>query len=157
VRRWVPPLLALIALLLVPWAIWLATTLPSHEVAEHCDVAWAGFDVMLAAALLATALTAWHGGRYLQACAACAGTLLAVDAWFDLLTSSGRDLTYAIVLALVAELPLALVCLWIVLDSESFTRRLDSWRRSSSSGSRGTDATSPGAEPATPSRSSSRR
>lgn len=156
-RRWVPPALALIALALVPWALWLATALPSHEVAEHWDVAWAGFDLMLAAALLATALSAWHGSRYVQACAACAGTLLAVDAWFDLLTSSGSDLTYAIVLALVAELPLALVCLWIVLDSESFTRRLDSWRRSSSSGSRGTAATSPGAEPATPTRSSSPR
>ena len=90
-RRWVPPLLALTALLLVPWTICLATTLPSHEVAEHWDVAWAGFDVMLAAALLATALSAWHGGRFLQACAACAGTLLVVDAWFDLLTSSGRE------------------------------------------------------------------
>jgi len=90
VRRWVPPLLALTALVLVPWTIWLATTLPSHEVAEHWDVAWAGFDAMLAAALLATALSAWHDGRFLQACAACAGTLLVVDAWFDLLTSSGR-------------------------------------------------------------------
>ncbi len=88
-RRWVPPLLALTALLLVPWTIWLATTLPSHEVAEHWDVAWAGFDAMLAAALLATALSAWHQGRFLQACAACAGTLLVVDAWFDLLTRAG--------------------------------------------------------------------
>ena len=156
-RRWVPPFLTLIALALVPWTIWLATTLPSHEVAEHWDVAWAGLDVMLAAALLSTALSAWHGGRYLQACAACAGTLLVVDAWFDLLTSSGSDLTYAIVLALVAELPLAAVCLWIVLDSESFTRRLASWRRSSSSGSGGTAATSPGGARATPTQSSSRR
>ena len=156
-RRWVPPLLGLTALLLVPWTIWLATTLPSHEVAEHWDVAWAGFDVMLAAALLATALSAWHGGRFLQACAACAGTLLVVDARFDLLTSSGRDLTYAIVLAVVAELPLAAVCLWIVLDSESFTRRLAAWRSSSSNGSPGTAATSPGGGPATPTQSSSRR
>jgi len=59
VKRWVPPFLALTALLLVPWTIWLATTLPSHEVAEHWDVAWAGLDAMLAAALLATALSAW--------------------------------------------------------------------------------------------------
>ena len=127
-RSWIHPLLALTAILLVPWTIWLATALPSHEVAEHWDVAWAGLDAMLAAALLATALSAWHGGRFLQACAACAATLLVVDAWFDLLTSSGRDLTYAIVLAVVAELPLAAVCLWIVLDSESFNSRLAVWR-----------------------------
>jgi len=156
-RRWVPPLLALTALVLVPWTIWLATTLPSHEVAEHWDLAWAGFDLMLAAALLSTAVSAWRGGPLLQANASAAGTLLVVDAWFDLLTSSGRDLTYAIVLALVAELPLAVVCLWIVLDTESFTRRLAAWRSSSSSGSSDTAATSPGGGRATPTQSSSRR
>jgi hypothetical protein len=156
-KRWVPPALALIALALVPWALWLTTVLPSHEVAEHWDVAWAGLDLMLAAALLATAVSAWRHGPLLQACAASAGTLLVVDAWFDLLTSNGRDLTYAIVLAVVAELPLAAVCLWIVLDPESCTRTLASWRVASSSGSRVTAATSPGGEPATPTRSSSRR
>ncbi len=156
-RRWVPPLLALIALALIPWALWLATVLPSHEVAEHWDLAWAGFDLMLAAALLATAVSAWRRAPFLQAWAASAGTLVVVDAWFDLLTSSGRELTYAIVLAVVAELPLALVCLWIVIDSETFARRLASWRSSSSSGLPATVATSPGAEPATPTRSSSPR
>jgi hypothetical protein len=156
-RRWVPPALALIALALVPWALWLTTVLPSHEVAEHWDVAWAGLDLMLAAALLATAVSAWRHGPLLQACAASTGTLLVVDAWFDLLTSSGRDLTYAIVLAVVAELPLALVCLWIVLDPESCVRTLAPWRVSSSSGSRVTAGTFPGGEPATHTRSSSPR
>ncbi|HEV8098866.1 MAG TPA: hypothetical protein VGP56_06945 [Gaiellaceae bacterium] len=156
-RRWVPPLLALTALLLVPWTIFLATTLPSHEVAEHWDLAWAGFDLMLAAALLSTAVSAWRGGPLLQANASAAGTLLVVDAWFDLLTSSGRNLTYAIVLAVVAELPLALICLWIVRDSKSFTRRLAVWRTASSPGSPDTAAISPGGGPATPTQSSSRR
>ena len=126
-RRWVPPALALIALALVPWALWLTTVLPSHEVAEHWDVAWAGLDLMLAATLLATAISAWRHGPLLQACAASAGTLLVVDAWFDLLTSSGIDLTYAVVLAIVAELPLAAVCLWIVLDPETCSRRVALW------------------------------
>ncbi len=126
-RRWLPPFLALVALALVPWAIWLATVLPSHEVADHWDLAWAGLDLMLAAAILATAVSVWRHGPFLQACAASAGTLLVVDAWFDLLTSSGRDLTYAIVLAAVAELPLAAVCLWIVLDPDTCARRLASW------------------------------
>ena len=139
--RRLAPALALIALTLVPWALWLATTLPSHEVAEHWDIAWAGLDLMLAAALLATAVSAWRRGPLLQACAACAGTLLVVDAWFDLLTSNGRDLTYAIVLAALAELPLALVCLWLVLDPHRaaeaarapFTRR---YLRSTARGAR---------------------
>jgi hypothetical protein len=157
VRRWLPPGLALIALALVPWALWLTTVLPSHEVAEHWDLAWGGLDLMLAAALLATAVSAWHRGPLLQACAASAGTLLVVDAWFDLLTSSGRDLTYAILLALLAELPLAAVCLWIVLDPETCARTLASWRTPSSPGTPGTAATSPGGARATPTRSSSPR
>ena len=156
-RRWVPPLLALIALGLIPWAIWLTTVLPSHEVAEHWDLAWGGLDLMLAAALLATAVSAWRHGPLLQACAACTGTLLAVDAWFDLLTSSGRELTYAVVLAVLAELPLAALCLWIVLDPDNCARRLATWRISSSNGSPSTAATSPGGGRATPTRSSSRR
>jgi hypothetical protein len=157
VRRWLPPLLALIALGLVPWAIWLTTVLPSHEVAEHWDLAWGGFDLFLAAALLATAIAAWRQSPLLEAAAACSGTLLVVDAWFDLLTSGGRDLTYAIALAAVAELPLAALCLWIVMDSETCTRRLARWRTVSSNGSRSTVATSPRDGHARPTRSSSAR
>lgn len=156
-RRWVPPVLALVALGLVPWAIWIATVLPSHEVAEHWDIAWAGFDLMLAAALLATAVSAWRGGRLLQAHASAAGTLLVIDAWFDLLTSNDRHLVYAILLAVLAELPLAAVCLWIVLDSEHVARTLAGWRRSSSDGSPAKGATSPGGGPATHTESSSQR
>ena len=37
-RRWVPPGLALIAVALVPWTIWLTTVLPSHEVVDHWDL-----------------------------------------------------------------------------------------------------------------------
>jgi hypothetical protein len=144
VRRWVPPVLALFALGLVPWAIWLTTVLPSHEVAEHWDLAWGGFDLLLAAALLATAIAAWRGSPLLEAAAACAGTLLVVDAWFDLLTSGDRDLPYAIVLAVVAELPLAALCLWIVIDSEPCTRRVAAWRSTSPDGARVTVATSTG-------------
>ena len=156
-RRWLPVALALGALALIPWAIWLTTVLPSHEVAEHWDVAWGGMDLALAGLLLATAVSAWRSGPLLQACAASTATLLAVDAWFDLLTSSGRDLTYAIVLALCAELPLAIVCLVIVRDTERFTRRLAAWRSASSPGTRDRAATSPGAARATPTRSSSPR
>ncbi len=122
-RRWLPPFLALVALALVPWAVWLTTALPSKHVARHWDLAWGGLDLMLAAALLLTAVSAWRRGPFLQAGAASAGSLLVLDAWFDLLTSSGHGFDYALVLAVVCELPLAVVCVWIVLDSEHFYRR----------------------------------
>jgi hypothetical protein len=156
VRRWLPPFLAIVAVGLVPWAIWLMTVLPSHEEAEHWDLAWGGLDLMLAAALLATALAAWRHTPYLQATAAVAATLLVVDTWFDLLTSSGKHLVYAIVLASVAELPLALLCVWLVVDPEG-VRRLARWSKPSSNGSRDTAASSPGGARATPTQSSSRR
>ena len=156
-KRWLPPLLGLLALALIPWAIWLTTVLPSHEVAEHWDIAWGGLDLMLAAALLGTAVSAWRADPFLEAAAASAGTLLVIDAWFDLLTSNGRNLIYAIALAAGAELPLAAVCLWLVLDSERLARRLAEWKRSSLDGSPDTDETSPGGARATPTRSSSPR
>src|SRR6185312_8601452 len=40
---------------LVLWTIWIAYDLPRRHVARHWDVAWAGFDVMMAALLLVTA------------------------------------------------------------------------------------------------------
>src|SRR5262249_14342973 len=116
-----------------------------------------GFDLLLAAAMLGTAVAAWRASPLLEAAAACTGTLLVVDAWFDMLTSSDRDLTYAIALAVVAELPLAALCLWIVLDSDTCTRGLAGWGIASSNGSSGRIATSVDAGRATGTRSSSRR
>jgi hypothetical protein len=114
VRRWIPLGLALVAVALVPWTIWLTTELPSHEHVEHWDLAWGGLDLMLAAALAATAFSVWRRSPFLEACAASTATLLVVDAWFDLLTARGHDFAWAIVLAAIAELPLAAFCLWIV-------------------------------------------
>jgi hypothetical protein len=45
-------LFAVLGLGLLPWALWLGYSLPSRQVAHHWDLAWAGFDVVLAAALL---------------------------------------------------------------------------------------------------------
>src|SRR5438552_2580342 len=37
-----------VGLFLIPWAVWLALRLPRRHIAEHYDIAWAGFDVGLA-------------------------------------------------------------------------------------------------------------
>ena len=48
----------------------------------------------------------------------------AVDAWFDILTSSGHvELAFAIAEALLVELPLAVVCLLLARDAERILRR----------------------------------
>ena len=119
VPAWIIPLFAVGAVVLVPTIVLLAVVLPSTHQSEHWDVAWSGFDVMLALMLLAVAVTAWRGSAWLEAAAAGAATLLFVDAWFDVLTASSRsELIVALVEAVFVELPLALLCLWLTRGAE---------------------------------------
>ena len=53
VVRWAGPAFALFSLILLPWIAYLAYSLPARQVSADYDVAWAGFDVMLLAALAA--------------------------------------------------------------------------------------------------------
>jgi hypothetical protein len=101
----------LVAVLLVPWALFLKWRLPSHHVARHWDTAWTGFDFALAVALVSLAFCLLRRSAWTQVVAAAAGTMLLCDAWFDLLTASpGTGLDEALVEALAAELPLAMAC-----------------------------------------------
>src|SRR3954464_14518417 len=88
---WVVALLAGVAVALVPWTVLLNERLPSRHLASHWDLAWTGFDVALAAVILATAVTAVGGSaEWLGRLAAACGTMLVCDAWFDVLTSTTR-------------------------------------------------------------------
>jgi len=117
--RWIAPFFGLAALVLVPWVVLLVNVLPAAHRASHWNVAWAGFDVLLALVLLGVALAAWRRSPWLQSAAAAAATLLVVDAWFDVLTSSGgRELAVAIVEAVAVELPLAALCFLLARDTE---------------------------------------
>jgi hypothetical protein len=121
VPAWIVPLFGLSAVVLVPTVVLLLVVLPSTHQSEHWDIAWSGFDVMLALMLLAVAVTAWRSSPWLEAAAAAAATLLVVDAWFDVLTASTRaELVLALVEALLVELPLALLCVWLARGAERF-------------------------------------
>ena len=110
-RRWAAGLLAVLGIGLLPWTLWLGLSLPSRKVAEHWDLAWVGFDLVLAAALLGTALTLVQRSPLLRSFAAGTGALLLADAWFDVVTAStSRERWFAVGLAVVAELPLAGFC-----------------------------------------------
>jgi hypothetical protein len=110
-RQWPAAILAVAALVLIPWAIALGQMLPSRHVADHWDAAWTGFDVILAMSLIATAYASLRRRDLVRGLAAVSGTLLLCDAWFDILTAStGTDLEIAILLAAFGELPLAIVC-----------------------------------------------
>ena len=117
--RWVVPLFGLAALLLVPWVVLLAVALPSAHRAAHWDIAWAGFDVALALLLLTVAVAAWRRSPWLEGAAAASATLLFVDAWFDVLTSSTQaEFVVSVGEAVFVELPLAVVCLLLARDAK---------------------------------------
>jgi hypothetical protein len=121
------------ALALVPWVVVLVRALPSDHRAAHWDVAWAGFDGALALLLSAVAVAAWRRSPWLEGAATACATLLLVDAWFDILTSStGAELFTASIEAALVELPLALICLLLARDTDR--RYLQPLLRKSSDG-----------------------
>jgi hypothetical protein len=123
VPRWTAFLLALVVAGLVIWTLYLTYALPSRHVTHDWNVAWAGFDVVVATALAATAVGVLVGAAWLDSVAAAATTLLVTDAWFDIvLAGSWAERREAILLALAAELPLALFCLWIALNANRAIR-----------------------------------
>jgi hypothetical protein len=121
--RWVTVLFAVAVVALVPWTLWLTFSLPARHVTEHYDVLWVGFDIALLGVLGGVAWATVRSSRWLIPLAASAGTMLLCDAWFDVFTAAGGDERLeAIAEALLAELPLAAICAFIVYDAETFLR-----------------------------------
>ena len=132
--RWLAYAFVACSLALIPWTVWLYQTLPSRATADNWDVAWAGFDLALAATLLLTAVGALRRATWTQGAAASAATLLACDIWFDVMTSrTGRELEVALAMALVAEAPLAILCVWVARNSE----RVSAWAQALARGRSG--------------------
>jgi hypothetical protein len=106
--------LVLGGLVLIPWTIVLMVRLPAHYTGAHYRGSWVGFDLMLLTSMLVTGVAALRGARRLPLAAAATGTLLVVDAWFDV-SGSGNitDFKGALAMALLFELPTAALC-WIV-------------------------------------------
>jgi hypothetical protein len=119
IPRWVAPLFAVLGIGLVPWTVWIAYELPQRHLARHWDIAWGGFDAAMAGLLLATAFAAVRRSPWIQSTATAAATMLVCDAWFDMATASrGGEEAMAIATALLIELPLAVLCLWVARNVE---------------------------------------
>jgi hypothetical protein len=99
--------LATASTLLIPWIAVLAIKLPPRYLAHHWRLTWVGFDVALGCALAITAWTALHRRQIVVLWAFVSGTLLTCDAWFDVMTASGRDRWVSFDTAAFVELPLA--------------------------------------------------
>lgn len=103
---------------LIPWTTNLYLDLPTRVLANHWDIAWTGFDILLLISLLVTFYSAFKKLELTFIAAPITATLLIVDAWFDIVTSSNKnDLIIAILSALVAEIPLAIICIFATIAS----------------------------------------
>jgi hypothetical protein len=129
-RRHTGTLLLAGSLILIPWTLFLAYTLPTRHHVVHWDAIWVGFDLALALALLLTAITAIRGRPWLAIPATASGTLLVCDAWFDILTARGtHQIATALLEAVLVELPLAGLCVWMALRVERILLRRIANRR----------------------------
>ena len=123
-RRAAPLFLGVAALVLVPWIAWLASSLPCRYVSQHWGIAWAGFDTALAVALALTCAAALRRAPWLDRAAVAIVTLLAADAWFDVVTSRGAAaVALAAAEAIALELPVALLCVWLARAVRPTTTR----------------------------------
>jgi hypothetical protein len=114
VPRWMGWLVIAAGALMLPWVAGLAVVLPTRHEAAHYNASWIGFDLALCAMLMRTGWLAQKGREHIELSAAITGTLLLVDAWFDVVTAdSPRELTIALLLAICGEIPLAVFFLWI--------------------------------------------
>lgn len=114
VPRWIGWLIIGVGLLMLPWIGGLVFILPTRHEAAHYGASWIGFDLALCGMLIRTGWLAQKGREHIELSAAMTGTLLLVDAWFDVVTAdSHRELAIALFLAFCGELPLAAFCLWI--------------------------------------------
>jgi hypothetical protein len=123
-RQYVIVVFGAIGIALLPWGLWLAVSLPPHHETDRWDVAWSGFDLGLALAFVLTAIAAWRRSPWISAAAAATGTLLIVDAWFDIVLESHGELPWSVLTAVSAELPLAALCFWIAYRTERFLAQI---------------------------------
>jgi len=96
------------SLVILPWTIYLGQSLPAHHIFRHWDIAWVGLDAGLLLSLLITGIMVIRRSLWVVLTSVAAGSLLVVDAWFDVMGAHhGHELIQAIFAALLLELPLA--------------------------------------------------
>ncbi|MGW0208735.1 hypothetical protein ACWDZ8_24030 [Streptomyces sp. NPDC003233] len=97
-------------LLLVPWTVYLAVSLPDRFEAQYWPMVWVGFDVMLLVSLAGAGMAVWLRRQAMVPLSYVAATLLICDAWFDVSLDWGRpDVWWSTASAVLVELPLAVL------------------------------------------------
>ncbi|MBM9507582.1 hypothetical protein [Actinacidiphila acididurans] len=101
-------------LFLIPWIGYLSASLPNHHEVSQWRLAWVGFDAALIVVIGVTAVCAWRRLQIFIPWAVMTATLLCCDAWFDIVLDWNSDeFTGAVLTAVFAELPLALLLFYV--------------------------------------------
>jgi hypothetical protein len=108
IRRMRLSLMTACSIGMIPWLVYLSMTLPENYVAHNWPATWIGFDMLLAAFMVATAVFGYLRRQVLLFAAFTSGVLLICDAWFDLMTAGPNDIGLSVVTALFIELPLGI-------------------------------------------------
>jgi len=93
---------------LIPWIVFLVSTLPANYVAL-------GFDVLLVASMVTTAVLVFLRRQLVLLTAFTTGVLLISDALFDVMTAGPHDLWGSALTATLVELPLAVILITTAL------------------------------------------
>jgi hypothetical protein len=94
---------------LIPWMVYLGFTLPTNYIAHNWPATWIGFDCVLIAFMIATAVLGRLRRQLVVLAAFTTGVLLLCDAWFDIMTADPSQLRLSVLTAAVGNLPVAVI------------------------------------------------
>ena len=101
------------AVVLIPWIVLMFTVPDAVNVPKHWELVWGGFDCFLVLGFGRTAFNLIRRSPRGAVTAAMTGTMLLIDAWFDVLTTHRGGQLASILMAVFAEIPCALICFYI--------------------------------------------
>src|SRR6185312_15563489 len=81
---------------MIPWIVYLASTLPDRYVTYNWTATWVGFDILLLMFITATVVLGLLRRQMLILAAFTTGVLLVCDAWFDVMTAAPSDRLFSI-------------------------------------------------------------
>ncbi len=97
------------AIVLIPWMVYLAITLPENYVAHNWPATWIGFDCVLITSMAATAVLGWLRRELVILPGFTTGVLLICDAWFDIMTAEPHQVWLSVLTAALINVPLAAI------------------------------------------------
>lgn len=101
------------AVVLIPWIVLMFTVPRAVNVPRHWVLVWGGFDCFLVLGFAVTAFRLITRSPRGAVTSAMTGTMLLIDAWFDVLTTHRGGQVVSILMALFAEIPCAMICFYV--------------------------------------------